>query len=47
MNKNDLEIIKNILDIDKKIYNVYVKLGELEENENVDLYNKYKLMLKI
>ena len=47
MDKNDIDIINNIFDIDKKIYNVYVKLGELEENENVDLYNKYKLMLKI
>ena len=47
MDKNAIDIINNIFDIDKKIYNVYVKLGELEENENVDLYNKYKLMLKI
>lgn len=47
MNKNDIDIINNIFDIDKKIYNVYVKLSELEENENFDLYNKYKLMLKI
>lgn len=47
MDKNDIDIINNIFDIDKKIYNIYVKLGELEENENVDLYNKYKLMLKI
>jgi len=47
MDKNDIDIINNIFDIDKKIYNVYVKLGELEENENFDLYNKYKLMLKI
>lgn len=47
MDKNDIDIINNIFDIDKKICNIYVKLGELEENENVDLYNKYKLMLKI
>lgn len=47
MDKNDIDIINNIFDIEKKIYNIYVKLGELEENENVDLYNKYKLMLKI
>ena len=47
MNKKDIDIIYNILDIDKKIYTIYEKLGELEENENVDLYNKYKLMLKI
>ena len=47
MNKNDIEIINNILDIDKKIYTIYEKLSELEENENVDLYNKYKLMIKI
>ena len=47
MNKKDIDIIYNILDIDKKIYTIYEKLSELEENENVDLYNKYKLMLKI
>ncbi len=47
MNKKDIDIINNILDIDKKIYTIYEKLSELEENENVDLYNKYKLMLKI
>ena len=47
MNKNDLEIIKNILDIDKKIYTLYEKLSELEENEDDKLFNKYKYMLKI
>ena len=47
MNKKDIDIINNILDIDKKIYTIYEKLSELEENENVDLYNKYKLMIKI
>lgn len=47
MNKKDIDIIYNILDIDKKIYTIYEKLSELEGNENVDLYNKYKLMLKI
>ena len=47
MNKKDMDIINNILDIDKKIYTIYEKLSELEENENVDLYNKYKLILKI
>lgn len=47
MNKKDIDIIYNILDIDKKIYTIYEKLSELEENENVDLYNKYKLMIKI
>lgn len=47
MDKNDLEIIKNILDIDKKIYTIYEKLSELEENEDDKLFNKYKYMLKI
>lgn len=47
MNKNDIEIINNILDIDKKIYTIYAKLSELEENEDDKLFNKYKYMLKI
>ena len=36
MDKNDIYIINNIFDIDKKIYNVYVKLGELEDNVSVE-----------
>ena len=47
MDKNDMDIINNILNFDKKIYNIYVKLSELEEDENINTYNKYKLMLKI
>lgn len=47
MDKNDIETIKNILDLDKKIYIIYGKLSELEDNENNNLYNKYKYMLKI
>ena len=47
MNKNDIKTINNILDIDKKIYTIYCKLSELEENDNDNLYNKYKYILKI
>ena len=47
MNKKDMDIINNILDIDKKIYTIYEKLSELEENEDDKLFNKYKYMLKI
>lgn len=47
MNKNDIDIINNILNVDNKIYTIYNKLSEMIENDDYSLYNKWIYMLKI